>query len=117
VAEPGPGPVSPGRPDVVCRRRLVRATGARHRLGYTAIVTDLAPDALPTAPLEPCSEARQTIEGWLAEATAALQLKDRWSRSFCGLEAFLFHAAPSSWASVSTVAPGRLNVWASMSND
>jgi hypothetical protein len=96
VAELGPGPVSPARPDVVCRRLLVRSTGARHKIGYTAIVTDLPVDALPTAALEPFYEARQTIEGWLAEATAALQLKGLWSRAFAGLEAFLLHAMLAS---------------------
>jgi Transposase DDE domain group 1 len=103
VAELGVGPVSPGRPDVVCRRLLVRSTGARHKAGYTAIVTDLPPEALATAELEPFYEARQTIEGWLSEATAALQLKGLWSRSFCGLEAFLLHAA---------LAANLLNWWA-----
>jgi hypothetical protein len=96
VAELGPGPVSPARPDVVCRRLLVRSTGARHRVGYTAIVTDLAPEAVGTAALEPFYEARQTIEGWLSEATAALQLKGLWSRSFAGLEAFLLYAMLTS---------------------
>jgi hypothetical protein len=93
VAELGIGPLSPGRPDVVCRRLLVRSTGARHHCGYTAIVTDLPPEVLPTAELEPFYEARQTIEGWLSEATAALQLKGLWSRSFWGLSAFLVYAA------------------------
>jgi len=96
VAELGPGPVSPTRPDVVCRRLLVRSTGARHKVGYTAIVTDLPPTAVATATLEPFYEARQTIEGWLSEATAALQLKGLWSRAFCGLEAFLLHAMLAS---------------------
>jgi Transposase DDE domain group 1 len=96
VAELGPGPVSPARPDVVCRRLLVRSTGARHKVGYTAIVTDLPPEALPSAALEPFYEARQTIEGWLSEATAALQLKGLWSRAFGGLEAFLLHAMLAS---------------------
>jgi hypothetical protein len=96
VAELGPGPVSPGRPDVVCRRLLVRSTGARHRVGYTAIVTDLPAEELAAVDLEPFYEARQTIEGWLSEATAALQLKGLWSRSFCGLEAFLLHAMLTS---------------------
>jgi len=96
VAELGWGPVSPARPDVACRRLLVRATGARHRLGYTAIVTDLPAEDLPTDELEPFYEARQTIEGWLSEATAALQLKGLWSRSFDGLAAFLLHAALAS---------------------
>jgi hypothetical protein len=96
VAELGVGPVSPARPDVVCRRLLVRSTGARHRVGYTAIVTDLPPEVLPTAAVEPFYEARQTIEGWLSEATAALQLKGLWSRAFGGLEAFLLHAMLAS---------------------
>jgi hypothetical protein len=56
-------------------------------------VTNLPPEALPAAELEPFYEARQTIEGWLSEATAALQLKGLWSRRFGGLEAFLLHAA------------------------
>jgi hypothetical protein len=93
VAELGDGPVSGHRPDVVCRRVLVRSTGARHRAGYTAILTNLPPEELPAAELEPFYEARQTIEGWLSEATAALQLKGLWSRAFAGLEAFLLHAA------------------------
>jgi len=93
VAELGVGPVSADRSEVVCRRLLVRSTGARHRCGYTAIVTDLPPEQLPTAELEPLYEARQTIEGWLSEATAALQLKGLWSRSFWGLSAFLLYAA------------------------
>ena len=96
VADLGEGPVAPSRPDVACRRLLVRSTGARHRLGYTGLVTNLPPDELPAAELEPFYEARQTIEGWLSEATAALQLKGLWSRSFCGLEAFLLHAALAS---------------------
>jgi hypothetical protein len=102
VAELGTGPVSPTRPEVVCRRLLVRSTGARHRCGYTAIVTDLPPEVLPTAELEPFYEARQTIEGWLSEATAALQLKGVWSRSFRGLSAFLVYA---------TLACNLLNWW------
>src|SRR4051812_4166282 len=53
VAELGDGPVAPSRPDVVCRRLLVRSTGARHRCGYTAIVTDL-----PVADLPPRSWSR-----------------------------------------------------------
>jgi hypothetical protein len=68
VAELGAGPVTPGRPDVVCRRVLVRATGARHRLGVTAIVTDLPGSEVAAADLEPFYEARQTVEGWLSEA-------------------------------------------------
>jgi Transposase DDE domain group 1 len=111
VAELGPGPVSPARPDVVCRRLLVRSTGARHQVGYTAIVTDLPPEVLPTAALEPFYEARQTIEGWLSEATAALQLKGLWSRAFCGLEAFLLHAMLASnllnWWARRELRPGR----------
>jgi hypothetical protein len=112
VAELGVGPVSPGRPDVVCRRLLVRSTGARHRCGYTAIVTDLPPEVLPTAELEPFYEARQTIEGWLSEATAALQLKGLWSRSFWGLSAFLVYAALASnllnwWLRRALRAPGQ----------
>lgn len=96
VADLGEGPVAASRPDVVCRRVLVRATGARHRLGYTAIVTNLPPTDLPTAEVEPYYEARQTIEGWLSEADAALQLKGLWSRRFEGVEAFLLHAALAS---------------------
>jgi hypothetical protein len=93
VAELGDGPVSGNRPDVVCRRVLVRSTGARHRAGYTAILTNLPAEELPAAELEPFYEARQTIEGWLSEAADALQLKGLWSRAFAGLEAFLLHAA------------------------
>ncbi len=96
VADLGTGPVSPGRPDVCCRRVLVRSTGARHRAGYTAIVTNLSAEEVPLPGVEPFYEARQTIEGWLSEASAALQLKGLWSRSFCGLEAFLLHAALAS---------------------
>ena len=36
------------------------------------------------------------IEGWLSEATAALQLKGLWSRTCAGIEAFLLHAALAS---------------------
>ena len=93
VAELGAGPVSPRHPQLVCRRLLVRSTGNRHRAGFTAILTNLPPEALPATELEPFYEARQTIEGWLSEATAALQLKGLWSRAFAGLEAFLLHAA------------------------
>ncbi|HSD60231.1 MAG TPA: transposase [Burkholderiales bacterium] len=96
VADLGEGPIAPRHPELVCRRLLVRSTGARHRCGYTAILTYLAPAELPTADLEPFYEARQTIEGWLSEATDALQLKGLWSRSFAGLEAFLLHAALAS---------------------
>lgn len=96
VADLGAGPVSAERPDLRCRRLLVRATGARHRLGYTAILTNLPADELPAAELEPFYEARQTIEGWLSEAADALQLKGLWSRAFAGLEAFLLHAALAS---------------------
>ncbi len=96
VCELGDGPVSGERPDVVCRRLLVRSTGARHKVGYTAIVTNIPAAELPTADLEPFYEARQTIEGWLSEADDALQLKGLWSRSFCGLEAFLLFAALAS---------------------
>jgi hypothetical protein len=96
VADLGVGPIAASRPDLTCRRLLVRSTGARHRAGYTAIVTNLAPEALPAEALEPFYEARQTIEGWLSEATAALQLKGLWSRAFDGLEAFLLHAALAS---------------------
>jgi hypothetical protein len=96
VADLGEGPVAPARPDVVCRRLLVRSTGARHRCGYTAVVTNLPPDELPAARVEPFYEARQTIEGWLSEATDALQLTGLWSRAFAGLEAFLLHAALAS---------------------
>ena len=62
----------------------------------TAILTNLAEAELPVSDLEPFYEARQTIEGWLSEATAALQLKGLWSRAFAGLEAFLLHAALAS---------------------
>jgi hypothetical protein len=96
VCDLGEGPVSPARPEVVCRRLLVRATGARQRAGYTAIVTNIPADELPAWALAPFSEARQTIEGWLSEATDALQRKGLWSRAFCGLEAFLLYAALTS---------------------
>jgi Transposase DDE domain group 1 len=96
VAELGDGPVSAEHPDVACRRLLVRSTGARQKVGYTAILTNIPADQLPTAALEPFYEARQTIEGWLSEATDALQLKGLWSRAFCGLEAFLLLAALTS---------------------
>ena len=96
VADLGTGPVSPGRPDVCCRRVLVRSTGARHRAGYTAIVTNVSAAEIALPEAEPFYEARQTIEGWLSEATAALQLKGLWSRSFDGLEAFLLLAALAS---------------------
>lgn len=96
VCDLGAGPVSPAQPDVVCRRLLVRATGARQRAGYTAIVSNLPTADLPAWALEPFYEARQTIEGWLSEAADALQLKGLWSRSFCGLEAFLWYAALTS---------------------
>jgi hypothetical protein len=96
VCDLGDGAVSAARPDVVCRRLLVRATGARQRAGYTAIVTNIPTDDLPVWALEPFYEARQTIEGWLSEATAALQLKGLWSRAFDGLEAFLLYAALTS---------------------
>ena len=39
------------RPDVVCRRLPVRATGARHRLGSTAMVTNVPGAELPAAAL------------------------------------------------------------------
>jgi hypothetical protein len=96
VCDLGEGPVAAARPDVVCRRVLVRATGARQRAGYTAIVTNIPATELPAWAVEPFYEARQTIEGWLSEATDALQLKGLWSRSFCGLEAFLLYAALTS---------------------
>jgi hypothetical protein len=96
VCELGAGPVSAARPDVVCRRLLVRATGTRQRAGYTAIVTNIPADELPAWALEPFYEARQTIEGWLSEATDALQLKGLWSRAFHGLEAFLLYTALTS---------------------
>jgi Transposase DDE domain len=96
VADLGIGPISPGHPELTCRRLLVRSTGARHRAGYTAILTNLSEAELPVLDLEPFYEARQTIEGWLAEATAALQLKGLWSRAFAGLEAFLLHAVLAS---------------------
>ena len=110
VADLGVGPISPGRPDVCCRRILVRSTGARHRAGYTAIVTNLVPEEVSLGEVEPFYEARQTIEGWLSEATAALQLKGLWSRSFDGLEAFLLLAALASnllnWWARRAVWPG-----------
>lgn len=96
VCDLGDGPVSPARPDVICRRLLVRATGARQHAGYTAIVTNIPEEELPAWALEPFYEARQTIEGWLSEATDALQLKGLWSRAFHGLEAFLLYAALAS---------------------
>jgi hypothetical protein len=96
VCDLGEGPVAAARPDVVCRRVLVRATGARQRAGYTAIVTNIPATDLPAWGVEPFYEARQTIEGWLSEATDALQLKGLWSRRFCGLEAFLLYAALTS---------------------
>jgi hypothetical protein len=96
VCDLGEGPVSAARPDVVCRRLLVRATGARQRAGYTAIVTNIPAGDLPAGELEPFYEARQTIEGWLSEATDALRLKGLWSRAFAGLEAFLLYAALTS---------------------
>jgi hypothetical protein len=96
VCELGDGPVSGDRPDVACRRLLVRSSGARQRAVYTAILTTLPPGELPTAALEPFYEARQTIEGWLSEATHALALKGLWSRAFCGLEAFVLLAALTS---------------------
>src|SRR6266542_2429091 len=95
-ADLGVGPISPRHPELTCRRLLVRSTGARHRAGYTAILTNLPETELAAVDLEPFYEARQTIEGWLAEATAALQLKGLWSRTFAGLEAFLLHAALAS---------------------
>jgi hypothetical protein len=96
IADLGVGPISPNHPELTCRRLLVRSTGARHRAGYTAILTNLSDVELPASDLEPFYEARQTIEGWLSEATAALQLKGLWSRAFAGLEAFLLHAALAS---------------------
>jgi hypothetical protein len=96
VCELGDGPAAPSRPDVLCRRVLVRSTGARHTAGYTALVTSIPAAELDAAALEGFYEARQTIEGWFSEATAALQLKGLWSRSFCGLEAFLLWAALTS---------------------
>jgi DDE family transposase len=96
IADLGVGPISPSHPELTCRRLLVRSTGARHRAGYTAILTNLSDAELPTGDLEPFYEARQTIEGRLSEATAALQLKGLWSRAFAGLEAFLLHAALAS---------------------
>jgi hypothetical protein len=75
---------------------LVRATGSRQRIGSTAIVTNIPADELPTWALEPFYEAHQTIEGWLSEATDALQLKGLWSRAFCGLEVLLLYAALAS---------------------
>jgi len=96
VCDLGEGPVAASRPDVVCRRLLVRSTGARQQIGYTAIVTNIPATELSAADLEPFYEARQTIEGWLSEATAALPLKGLWSRAFCGVEAFLLHVALTS---------------------
>ena len=96
VHELGEGPAAATRPDVVCRRVLVRSTGARHRAGYTALVTNIPASELDAAALEAFYEARQTIEGWFSEATAALQLKGLWSRSLPGLTAFLLLAALTS---------------------
>jgi hypothetical protein len=96
VCELGGGPAAATRPDVRCRRVLVRSTGARHRAGYTALLTTIPATELDAAALEAFYEARQTIEGWFSEATAALPLKGLWSRSFCGLEAFLLLAALTS---------------------
>jgi len=110
IADLGVGPIAPGHPELTCRRLLVRSTGARHRAGYTAILTNLTEAELPTGDLEPFYEARQTIEGWLSEATAALQLKGLWSRAFAGLEAFLLFAALASnllnWWERRVVLPG-----------
>ena len=39
------------RPDVVCRRLLVRATGAGQHAGYTAIVTNIPTEELPALAL------------------------------------------------------------------
>lgn len=96
VCDLGEGPVAASRPDVRCRRLLVRSTGAGQHAGYTAIVTNIPAEELSAPDLEPFYEGRQTIEGWLSEATDALQLKGLWSRSFCGVEAFLLHAALTS---------------------
>ena len=96
VADLGVGPIAPSHPELTCRRLLVRSTVARHREGDTAILTNRSEAELPTCDLEPFSEARQTIEGWLSEATAALQLKGLWSRACAGLEACLLHAALAS---------------------
>ena len=51
---------------------------------------------LPAEELEPFCEARQTIGGWLSEATAAPQLEGPWSRASRGLAASLLHAALAS---------------------
>jgi hypothetical protein len=96
VHELGEGPAALTRPDVLCRRVLVRSTGARHRAGYSVLVTSIPAEEMDAAALEGFYEARQTIEGWFSEATAALQLKGLWSRAFCGLEAFLLLAALTS---------------------
>jgi hypothetical protein len=96
VHELGEGPAAATRPDVLCRRVLVRSTGARHRAGYTALVTDIPAAELDAAALEAFYEARQTIEGWFSEAAAALPLKGLWSRSLAGLTAFLLLAALTS---------------------
>jgi len=96
VCDLGAGPIAAARPEVVCRRLLVRATGARQRAGYTAIVTNIPAEHLPAWAVEPFYEARQTIEGWLSEATDALQLTGLWCRTFEGLEAFLLYAALTS---------------------
>jgi hypothetical protein len=78
---PGPGPLDRRAPHG--RLHGVGALHPRHRAGRAPA-------------LEGFYEARQTIEGWFSEATAALQLKGLWSRSFCGLEAFLLLAALTS---------------------
>jgi hypothetical protein len=93
VAAVGEGPVAATRPEVVGRRVLVRATGARHRLGSPAMVTTIPCAELPTRQGEPRDAARQTSEGWLSEASAALQRKGLGSRRFAGVEACLRHAA------------------------
>jgi hypothetical protein len=96
VCDLGEGPAAAAHPALVCRRLLVRATGAGQGVGYSALLTNLPAAEVPAAALEPFYEARQTIEGWLSEAGDALQLKRLWSRSFCGLEAFLLLAALTS---------------------
>lgn len=96
VRDLGEGPESAAWPDVVGRRLLVRSTGAGQRVGYTTLVTNIPVTKSVAADQEPCFKARQTIEGWLSEATDALQLKGLWSRSFCGVEAFRLYVALAS---------------------
>jgi hypothetical protein len=53
VAELGLGPLAPAHPELVCRRLLVRSTGARQRCGDTALVSNVPPEVLSVAELEP----------------------------------------------------------------